>query len=71
LFSGQSLADSLAGTAIACIGPITQKTVEELGGRADVVATDFTIPGLVQAMVKYFALKAGPEPRTTAKDRQV
>jgi uroporphyrinogen III methyltransferase/synthase len=59
LLGGLSLIDALARTAIACIGPITQKTVEELGGRADVVATDFTIPGLVRAIAKYFESKPG------------
>jgi len=54
LVGGKSLIEALGRTRIACIGPITQKTVEELGGRADIVATDFTIPGLVRAIVKYF-----------------
>jgi len=69
LLGGQSWMDALAKTAIACIGPITQQTVEELGGRADVVAADFTIPGLVQAIVEYF--EAGAEHHAMAKDRQV
>ena len=54
LVGGESLIEALGRTRIACIGPITQKTVEGLGGRADVVATDFTIPGLVKAIIKYF-----------------
>jgi len=38
---------------IACIGPITAKTVEELLGRPpDVVAREQTIPGLVRALVE-------------------
>jgi uroporphyrinogen-III synthase len=44
---------------MACIGPITQATLEELGGHADVVATEFTIHGLVQALLDYFARSAG------------
>ncbi len=36
---------------IACIGPVTAKTVEELlGRRPDVVAEEHTIPGLVAAL---------------------
>jgi uroporphyrinogen III methyltransferase/synthase len=58
LFAGQNLAQLLAGVAIACIGPITRQTVEELGGRAAVVAEEFTIPALVQATVDYFARQA-------------
>ena len=60
LFKNQKLAEIVAATPIACIGPITQKTVEELGGQAQIVAGEFTIPGLVQAIVDYFtALNAG------------
>src|SRR5215475_14595816 len=39
---------------IACIGPITKKTVEDLGMRPEIVSEEFTIPGLVNAMVDYF-----------------
>ncbi len=71
LLGGQSLMDALAKTAIACIGPITQKTVEELGGHADVVATDFTIPGLVRAIVKYFAPEPAARLHAMAKNKPV
>jgi uroporphyrinogen III methyltransferase/synthase len=60
LFKNQKLAEIVAATPIACIGPITQKTVEELGGQAQIVAREFTVAGLVQAIVDYFtALNAG------------
>jgi uroporphyrinogen III methyltransferase/synthase len=59
LFRVQSLAELLAATTIACIGPITKNTVEELGGHATVVAEEFTIPGLVRAIIKYFEGRAG------------
>ena len=43
----------LRDVRIACIGPITAKTAEELLGRPpDVVATEHTIEGLVQALVE-------------------
>lgn len=54
LFDGQRLSDILAGTPIASIGPITKSTVEELGGVAAVTAREFTVAGLVCAMVDYF-----------------
>jgi uroporphyrinogen III methyltransferase/synthase len=57
LFDGQRLADILKETPIACIGPITQNTIEELGGIAAVSAREFTIPGLVCAIVEYFSPK--------------
>jgi uroporphyrinogen III methyltransferase / synthase len=57
MLSGQDLPRLLAKIAIACIGPITKKTVEDLGLRADVVAAEFTVPGLVSAIAEYFSGK--------------
>jgi uroporphyrinogen III methyltransferase/synthase len=54
LFPGEDLKRLLASTAIACIGPITQKTAEEKGMRVDVVPREYTIPGLTQAIAEYF-----------------
>jgi uroporphyrinogen III methyltransferase/synthase len=39
---------------IACIGPITATTARELGLRADVVADEHTVEGLVDALVKHY-----------------
>ena len=39
-------------TKVACIGPITANTARELGIRVDIVASEHTIPGLVQALVE-------------------
>jgi uroporphyrinogen III methyltransferase / synthase len=58
MLRGQDLSRLLARSVIACIGPITKKTVEDLGLRADVVATEFTISGLVNAIADYFSRKA-------------
>lgn len=55
LFDGQNLAQTLAGVTVACIGQITQKTVEEFGGHADIIASESTIDGLIRAIVQYFA----------------
>lgn len=54
LFDGRRLGEIAAGSAIACIGPITAASVEQLGGRVDVTAQEFTIAGLVRALVEYF-----------------
>jgi uroporphyrinogen III methyltransferase/synthase len=54
LIEPENLGEILTGVATACIGPITRETLEDLGGRADVVASEFTIPGLVSAMIDYF-----------------
>lgn len=55
LFPNENLPRMLAGTAVACIGPITQTTVEEMGIRVDVVPADYTIPALTQAIMEYFS----------------
>jgi uroporphyrinogen III methyltransferase/synthase len=41
----------LSRCLVACIGPVTARTAEELGIRVDVVAREHTIAGLVEAIV--------------------
>ena len=43
----------LIQSMIACIGPITAQTARELGLRVDIEAKEFTIDGLVEAIVKF------------------
>jgi uroporphyrinogen III methyltransferase/synthase len=38
------------GVVAACIGPITAQTAEEMGIKPDIVAEEYTIDGLVQAL---------------------
>ena len=57
IFDGRSLADILGKTPIACIGPITESTVRDLGGVAAVTAGEFTTAGLVHAIVDYLGEK--------------
>jgi uroporphyrinogen III methyltransferase/synthase len=45
------------GVAVACIGPVTAKTAEELGMKVEIVPREYTIPALVDAMVEYFKRK--------------
>jgi uroporphyrinogen III methyltransferase / synthase len=45
----------LLGTRVACIGPITADTARRRGIRVDVEAREYTIPGLVEAVVDLFA----------------
>ncbi|BAF59154.1 MAG: uroporphyrinogen-III C-methyltransferase [Pelotomaculum sp.] len=44
----------LAGVKVACIGPITAATARELSIRVDVVAKEYTIEGLVRAILEYY-----------------
>lgn len=55
IFDGDDLKRLLARSAVACIGPITQSTAEEIGMRIDIVAGEYTIAGLTQAIVEYFS----------------
>ncbi len=54
LFAGEDIGALLSGAAVACIGPITQRTAEELGMRVHLVSRDYTIPGLTKAITEYF-----------------
>jgi len=45
----------LAGIRMASIGPVTSSTLRELGLPVDIKAREFTIPGLVAAIVKSVA----------------
>jgi len=42
---------SLEGIRLASIGPVTSSTLRELGLGVDIAAKEFTIPGLVEAIV--------------------
>lgn len=48
-------AEKLAGCVVACIGPITARTAEELGLRVTLTAEEATIEGLLEAMSKHRA----------------
>jgi uroporphyrinogen III methyltransferase / synthase len=54
LFGGRNLGEIASGSTIACIGPITAATIEELGGRADIVADQFTVTDMLRAIVTHF-----------------
>ena len=49
----------LGGVGIACIGPITVKAAEKAGLRVEVMAQEYTVPGLVRAMKAHFKVKSG------------
>lgn len=44
----------LEGVKIAAVGPITADAIKELGLPLDIMAEEYTIPGLVDAIVKHF-----------------
>jgi uroporphyrinogen III methyltransferase/synthase len=54
LFEGEDLLRILKGVVIGCIGPITAQTAIDSGLRVDIISSEFTIPGLVDAIVTYY-----------------
>lgn len=54
MFSKKELKTIISGAAIAVIGPITAQTATELGFPITIEATEYTIPGLVTAILSYF-----------------
>ena len=44
----------LAGTVVACIGPITARTAEEYGVTVTVMPAENTVPALADAIVRHF-----------------
>ena len=55
---GQARAQRLAEPAlVVTIGPITAETARELGLRVDVVATEYTIAGLIEAMLSAYRVE--------------
>ncbi len=54
MFPSEDVKELLATVAVACIGPITQKTAEDKGIRVDVVPREYTVGGLTRSLVDYF-----------------
>ncbi len=50
----------LSGVQIAAIGPITAKTVTDNGLKVDIQPDDYTIEGMVQAIVEFFSRPKEP-----------
>jgi uroporphyrinogen III methyltransferase/synthase len=61
--AGLDLSRALKGTVIACIGPVTARTARELDLTVDVVAGEYTIDGLVTALLEH-SVPAGSETQT-------
>ena len=55
LFPRDEAVDLLQNCLVACIGPITRDTAERLGIRVDIVAGEFTIPGLTRVIAEHFS----------------
>ena len=60
LFGGGRLGEIVNGSTIACLGPITAATVEDLGGRVDIVADQFTVTDMLRVIVEHFEPNSNP-----------
>jgi len=58
LFPQGTAAGILAGTAVACIGPITSAAAREGGVNVDVEPEQYTIPALTKALEEHFDRRA-------------
>jgi len=54
LLEGEDPNQILQAVIVACIGPITARTAMDSGLRVDIVPDEYTIPGLVGAIVKFY-----------------
>jgi uroporphyrinogen III methyltransferase/synthase len=52
---GARAVELLRRTRVASIGPVTTETARARGVRVDVTAREYTVPGLVQALVESYA----------------
>jgi uroporphyrinogen III methyltransferase/synthase len=54
LLPADRFAQLIDGVKVASIGPITAETAKELGFEVHIIADIFTIPGLCEAILKYY-----------------
>ena len=53
--AGDDAAELLKGVCVACIGPVTARTCEEMGVGVDVMPGDYTVEALLLSLTGYFA----------------
>lgn len=61
LLEEECVSDLLDGVTVACIGPITGRTAEEKGIEPHILPREYTIPALVDALVKHFEEQRIPQ----------
>ena len=59
LYGAEPAADLLNSTIVAAVGPVTAEAAEQYNIHSTIVPQEYTIPGLVQAIVDYFAERPG------------
>lgn len=53
--AGDNAVELLRGVCVACIGPVTARTCEEMGVGVDVMPGDYTVEALLLSLTEYFA----------------
>jgi len=54
MIGAEQAADLLRSTAVACIGPVTAEAAAQCQIITSIMPAEYTMPGLVEALVKYF-----------------
>jgi uroporphyrinogen III methyltransferase/synthase len=54
LLGAEPAADLLRSTVVASIGPVTAEAAQQLGIETHIMPREYTVPGLVRAIVEYF-----------------
>lgn len=57
MLSGENIAQILSDVTVACIGPITAETARQRGLFVRVEAREYTVDGLIRALVEYYAMR--------------
>ncbi len=61
IFDKEDILPHLGKTAIASIGPVTADTARGLGLQTSIMPSEYTIDGLVESIISYFASDSQPE----------
>jgi len=56
---GDQLQEWMERVTVACIGPITAKTAEEMGLKVSLSPPEYTIESLVQEIMRFFTSHSG------------
>jgi len=69
VLGAEPAADLLRTTVVASIGPVTAEAASQSGIETHVMPDKYTVPALVQAIVKYFETRAtSPESRAASRE---
>ena len=69
VLGAEPAADLLRTTVVASIGPVTAEAASQSGIETHVMPEKYTVPALVQAIVKYFETRAtSPESRAASRE---